>query len=60
MAGYKEKVSKVVQGPYNSVHKAELYAILMVLLGFPESLNIVADSQYIERVVLHIETTEFI
>ena len=32
----------------------------MVLRGFKESLNIVTDSQYAERVILHIETTEFI
>ena len=59
VAGQK-KNSKMVPSLYSSVPKLELYAILMVLLGFPESLNIVADSQYVERVVLHIETTEFI
>lgn len=32
----------------------------MLLLNFPESLNIITDSQYAERVGLHIETTEFI
>ena len=32
----------------------------MVLLDFPEPLNIVTDSQYAERVVLHIESTELI
>ena len=32
----------------------------MVLRDFKEPLNIVIDSQYAERVVLHIETTEFI
>ena len=35
----------------------------MVLLDFPEPLNIVTDSQYAERVVLHIlhiETAEII
>ena len=32
----------------------------MVLLDFPESLIIVTDSKYAERVVLHIETAELI
>ncbi|KAL6093039.1 hypothetical protein STEG23_031351, partial [Scotinomys teguina] len=60
-AGYKsEDLSKVVQSPYNSVQKSELYAILLVLMDFLEPLNIVTDSQYVERVVLHIETAEFI
>ncbi|KAL6082707.1 hypothetical protein STEG23_019019 [Scotinomys teguina] len=60
-AGYKsEDLSKVVQCPYNSVQKSELYAILLVLMDFSEPLNIVTDSQYAERVVLHIETAEFI
>ncbi|KAL6093193.1 hypothetical protein STEG23_016117 [Scotinomys teguina] len=60
-AGHKSgDLSKVVQSPYNSVQKAELYAILMVLMDFTEPLNIVTDSQYAERVVLHIETAEFI
>ena len=48
------------QSPYDSVQKAELYAILMVFRDFKESLNIITDSQYAERVILHIETTEFI
>lgn len=30
----------------------------MELLDFPGALNIVPDSQYAERSVLHIETTE--
>ncbi|KAL6080220.1 hypothetical protein STEG23_010341, partial [Scotinomys teguina] len=60
-AGHKsEDLSKVVQSPYNSVQKSELYAILLVLMDFSETLNIVTDSQYAERVVLHIETAEFI
>ncbi|ERE69715.1 sorting nexin-6-like protein [Cricetulus griseus] len=60
-AGYKAgEVSKVVQNPYTSEQKAELYAILMVLKDFTEPLNIVIDSQYAERVVLHIETAEFV
>ena len=32
----------------------------MILLDFPESLNIITDSQYAERGVLHIEISEFI
>ena len=32
----------------------------MVVRDFKESLNIVTDSQYEERVVLHIEMSEFI
>ena len=48
------------QSLYNSVQKAELYTILMVLRDFKEPLNIVTDSQYAERVVLHIETAKFI
>jgi hypothetical protein len=44
-AGYKsEIISKLTQSPYNSVKKSELYVILMVLLDFPESLNIETDS----------------
>ena len=46
----------MVQSPYDSVKKKriELYAILAVLLDFPEPPNIVTDSQYAKRVVLHI------
>jgi hypothetical protein len=37
MAGCKsDKMSKVIQSPYTSVQKSELYAILMVLLDFLE------------------------
>jgi hypothetical protein len=43
-----------------SGQKSYSYAILKVLLAFSESLNIITDSQYAERVVLHIETAEFI
>lgn len=32
----------------------------MVLLDFADSLNIVTDSQYAERIVLHTETAELI
>ena len=31
-----------------------------MLRDFKEPLNIITDSQYVERVVLHIETTKFI
>ena len=48
------------QSPYDSVQKAELYAVLMVLRDFKEPLNTITDSQYAERVILHIETAEFI
>ena len=43
-----------------SGQKSYSYAILKVLLAFSESLNIITDSQYAERVVLHIETAEFV
>ena len=32
----------------------------MVLLDYPKSINIITDSLYVERVVLHIETAEFV
>jgi hypothetical protein len=53
MAGYKsEKISKkVLKSPYTSVQKSNLYAILIVLLDYPESLDIITDSLYVERVV---------
>ena len=47
----------MAESPYKSVQKSELYAIIMVLSDFQESLNIVTDSQYAEGFVLHIETT---
>ena len=60
-AGYKlDKLTKVTQSPYNSVQKAELYAIIMVLLDFTEPLNIITDSQYAEGIVLHSETDDII
>ena len=40
--------------------RQKIYAILMVFKDFTEPLNIVTDSQYAERVVLHIETSEFV
>ena len=33
---------------------------LLVLRDFKETLTIVTDSQYAERIILHIETVEFI
>ena len=45
--------------PYNSTQKAEWYAILMLLRDFKEHLNTVTNSQYAERVILHIEIIEF-
>ena len=60
-AGYKsEDLGKVELSPYDSVQKAELDAILMVPRDFREPINIVTDSQHAERVILHIETAEFI
>ena len=47
------------ESPNKSVQKSELYAVLMVW-DFQLSLNIVTDCQYAERVVLHMETAEFI
>lgn len=55
-----ENLSKVIQNPYNSVKESELNAILMVLRNFAEPLDMVSDSWYVERVVLHMETDEFI
>lgn len=47
MAGYKARnSSKVIQSPYSSVKKSELYTILIVLLNFNDSLNMIIDSQY--------------
>lgn len=44
-ARYKSgNLSKVVQSPYNSGQKSELYVILMLLMDFTESLNIITDS----------------
>lgn len=39
-----DKMSPVIQSPYMSVQKSELYAILMVLLDFLEPFNIITDS----------------
>ena len=60
-AGYKsEGASKVAESPYKSVQKSKLYTIIRVLSDFQESLSIITDSQFAERVVFHIETAEFI
>ena len=40
-----ENLSKVDLSPYDSVQKSELYAILMVLRDFKESLNIVMKKE---------------
>lgn len=48
------------QNHYDSVQNLELYVILKGLKDFKETLNIVANSQYAERIVLPVETTEFI
>ena len=60
MVGYKsDRISKVIKSQYTLAQKSELYAILMVLLDYPEILGIITDHLYVERVVLHIETAEF-
>lgn len=60
MAAYKSAKTKefVIKSSWASAQKSELCAILMVLSHFPESLNIVTEDQYAERLVLH--TAEFI
>lgn len=50
----------MAQTTYDSAQKSELYGILRVLLDFPGPVNVVTDSQYAERGVLHIETSELI
>lgn len=51
-----KKIGKLAQSSYYSVQKPKLYAILMALLDFSESLNM--NSHYAERIALHIETVE--
>lgn len=59
MVGYNAgNIMKITKSPYNSVPKSELFDILMVLLDFNEYLNIIADSQYVEKLSLYIETAE--
>lgn len=41
-----DKMSKVIQSPYTSVQKSELYAIFMILVDFSETLNKLAGSKY--------------
>lgn len=61
LTGYKAgNTSKVIQKSICFSPKSELYAILMVLLNFNASLNIITASQYDEGVVLHIESAELI
>jgi hypothetical protein len=43
-----DKIRKVIKSPYSSVHKSELYVILMVLLFHPEEVIIITDSLYAE------------
>lgn len=50
----------MAQSPYGSVQKSKLFAMVMVLIDFPEPLSKVTESQYAESVLLHIETIEFI
>lgn len=61
MAAYKSVKTKefLIQSPWASVQKSELYAIFMILSIFPEPLDIVTESQYAERLVLHTATAEF-
>lgn len=60
MAGYKsDQMSKVVQSLYSSVKKNHS-SIEFLRWDFPEPLNIITDSQFAERVVLHIKIAEFI
>ena len=49
----------MAQSPQDSVQRSQLYVVLMIL-NFPESLNMVTNSQYAEEVVLHIETAGLI
>ena len=58
---YKSKdLSKVEHSFHNSVQKLKLYAILTVQMDIKEPLNIASHLHYTEKVVLHIEITEFI
>lgn len=54
MAGYRAQKTKVIQSLYTSGQKSRFNAILMVLLDFNKSLDIIINSQYEEVVVLHI------
>ena len=50
----------MTQSLCDSVQKSGLYAILMILLDFPETLNVVTDSPHAEMVALQIKTVELI
>lgn len=52
-AGY---VGKLWQTPFHSSQRAELQAVTQLLSGVPESINVVADSQYVWFTVNHIQT----
>ena len=54
-----KKTNKMAQSPYDSVKKSEL-CVILILLDFPKSLNIVTNSQYAEEVVWHIGTADLI
>lgn len=61
MAGYKSgHKSKVIQDPQASVHNSELNAIFTIILAVPEFLNVVTESQHVERVVLPKKNAKFI
>ncbi|XP_074843364.1 endogenous retrovirus group K member 10 Gag polyprotein-like [Carettochelys insculpta] len=55
-AGYTGPITKVWQTPYNSVQKAELAAVMQLLIDYLHPVNIVTDSQYVEFTVQQIET----
>lgn len=48
-----QNISKVVQCPYSSVYRAELYIILIVFKNFTQPLNLVVYSQYNESYLTH-------
>jgi hypothetical protein len=51
-AGYKpDKISKVIKSPYTAGQNSEFSLVLMVLLDYPQSLNVITDSLDLERVV---------
>lgn len=50
----------MTQTPYGSLQKSELYAVLIVLIDYMGTMNIVTNPQYAERIVMQIETSEYI
>jgi hypothetical protein len=45
MAGHKsDKISKVLKSSCTSIQMSDLYATLMILLNYPESISIITDS----------------